>query len=460
MITESQLIAAGATRLSKILLSLYTNNPNLQKQLDIIFIGLDENPKKLITVIKKEITSLKRSTGFVDYYASDPLADRLDQVRLSILEDLASKSLEDALILMHSFLDLHAQTINRADDSNGAIGNVFIESCKDLGEMYHQITKPVEETTQTVFNLFTKNDYGICDDVIINFKQALGDEGLNLLYSKLKKASNIKNHSTVIQGLKDIADCQKNLEAYIDACKLNKTGFSDHDYIDIATRFIDHWKAPEALEWLGKVDIKNHVLRDRSIPLKIKALELNGNYTQAEKERVLWFELTLSPDVYGQILSNANPEFKESFKKIAIEKAFNFSEPHTAINFLTKVQEFEECAKFVYIKINNLSGDRYYTLRPVAKILQKLDPLASTLLYRKMIQPVLEGAKSRYYNYAAQDLALCSTLGYKITDWKEHVSHDIYLKQIQETHKRKVSFWPKYDLSLEKHIAKEKKHKD
>ena len=35
----------------------------------------------------------------------------------------------------------------------------------------------------------------------------------------------------------------------------------------------------------------------------------------------------------------------------------------------------------------------------------------------------------------------------------------IYLKQIQETHKRKVSFWPKYDLSLEKHIAKEKKHK-
>ena len=77
MITESQLIAAGAKRLSKILLSLYTNNPNLQKQLDIIFTGLDENPKKLITVIKKEITSLKRSTGFVDYYASDPLADRL-----------------------------------------------------------------------------------------------------------------------------------------------------------------------------------------------------------------------------------------------------------------------------------------------------------------------------------------------------------------------------------------------
>ena len=59
MITEEQLITAGVDKLSKILLSLYTNNPNLQKQLDIIFAGLDENPKKLISAIKKEISSFE-----------------------------------------------------------------------------------------------------------------------------------------------------------------------------------------------------------------------------------------------------------------------------------------------------------------------------------------------------------------------------------------------------------------
>lgn len=37
MITEEQLLAAGVEKLSKILLSLCMNNPNLQKQLDIIF---------------------------------------------------------------------------------------------------------------------------------------------------------------------------------------------------------------------------------------------------------------------------------------------------------------------------------------------------------------------------------------------------------------------------------------
>ena len=53
MITEEQLVAAGVKKLSKILLSLYTSSPNLQKQLDIIFAGLEENPKKLISAIKQ-----------------------------------------------------------------------------------------------------------------------------------------------------------------------------------------------------------------------------------------------------------------------------------------------------------------------------------------------------------------------------------------------------------------------
>jgi hypothetical protein len=455
MITEEQLIAAGVDKLSKILLSLYINNPNLQKQLDIIFAGLEEDPKKLVSAIKQEISSLKRSTGFVDYYGSDALADRLDQLRLRIIEDLTKKSSEDALKLMHDFLNLHAKTIERCDDSNGTVAGVFTDSCKGLGEIYTKVNKPVEEVVQVVFDIFMKDDYCICDDVIFNFKEALGKEGLSLLYSKFKKSD--RSSYKIIQGLKHIADCQKNIEAYIEACNLKHSRFPDHDYIEIATRLIDTWKAQEALEWLDKVDTSNNAFQTNVIPLKIKALELNGNYAQAEQERILWFDKTLSPEVYGQILSNAKPEFKELFKKSAVEKAFNFPNPHVAINFFIEAQEFEECGKFVYLKIDQLSGDSYYTLRPAAKILQQLDPLASTLLYRKMIQPVLDKAKSKYYNYAAQDLALCAMLSNKVTNWQGYESHDIYFKQIMDSHKRKVSFWPQYNKALEKHNAKAKK---
>ena len=455
MITEEKLVTAGVEKLSKILLSLYMSNPNLQKQLDIIFAGLEENPKKLILAIKQEISSLKRSTRFVDYYGSDALADQLNQLRLRIIEDLTEKSPEYALKLMRDFLNLHAKTIERCDDSNGTVAGVFTDSCKDLGEIYTKVGKPIEEVVEIVFDIFMKDDYSVCSEVIINFKEALGKEGLSLLHSKFKKLDTADYN--IIRGLKDIADCQRDIEAYIEACNLKHSRFPDHDYIEIATRLIDAWKAPEALEWLDKVDTSNNVLQTNVLPLKIKALELNGNYAEAEQERILWFDKTLSPEVYGQILSNSKPEFKEEFKKSALEKAFNFSNPHVAINFLVQAQEFEECGRFVYIKINQLSGENYYTLRPAAKILQQIDPLASTLLYRKMVQPVLDKTKSKYYGYAAQDLALCTVLSTKVNDWKEHEPHDNYFIQMHELHKRKVSFWPQYKATLEKLEAKIKK---
>ena len=189
MINKEDLVKAGADNLSDILVSIYKNNPALQKQLDITFAGLNESPKKLISAIKKEISSLKRSKGFVDYYGSDSLARRLDQIRISIAKDFKKKSLEDAIKLMQDFLNLHSNTIERCDDSNGTVGEVFVQSCVDLGEMYSELSKDQEEVAQLVFDIFTKDDYGICGNAIIDFKDALRDKGLEYLKSKLKNCN-------------------------------------------------------------------------------------------------------------------------------------------------------------------------------------------------------------------------------------------------------------------------------
>jgi hypothetical protein len=86
------LISTDHEKLVDILLSLRDSNHDVQKQLDIIFAGLDEDPKKIVSMIKKEITSLKRSLKFVDYYESDSLADRLNDLRLRIVNDLNARA--------------------------------------------------------------------------------------------------------------------------------------------------------------------------------------------------------------------------------------------------------------------------------------------------------------------------------------------------------------------------------
>lgn len=153
--------------------------------------------------------------------------------------------------------------------------------------------------------------------------------------------------------------------------------------------------------------------------------------------------------LYRNILKYAKSEFKEPFRKEAIEKAFSFPEVHEGLNFLMEIQEFQEGARFVYLKIDQFQGREYYILRPTANILCEIDPLAATLLYRKMIESVLEAAVSKYYLYGAKDLVSCSLLNSKITDWKFYQNHELYLKVLEEKNKRKVSFWTAYKSAIE-----------
>ncbi|WP_341787255.1 hypothetical protein [Rickettsia endosymbiont of Cantharis rufa] len=60
MVNKKQLINIGSEKLAEIILSLYNSNISIQKQLDVILASLDEEPKKIVSVIKAEKASLKK----------------------------------------------------------------------------------------------------------------------------------------------------------------------------------------------------------------------------------------------------------------------------------------------------------------------------------------------------------------------------------------------------------------
>lgn len=452
------LIATNHEKLVDILLLLHDSNHDVGKQLDMIFAGLDDDPKKIVSMIKKEIACLKRSSKFVDYYESDSLADRLNDLRLRIINDLNAKSPKIAFEMMLDFLDLHKNTLGRVDDSNGTVSGVFFTACNDLGSLAGHIQHlNNQELVEIIFARFMNDGYGIYDDIIHNFKDILKDQGFDLLKEKLKNVANDKNALTIKLGLKSIADCKNDVDEYMAACAF-KDGVCAHDHLDIAKRLIKHWRSKEALKWLDNMEIPiNHSWQQDKKYLKIQALELDGNYEQAQKERLLWFSETLNPKLYGEILKAAKSDCKETFQSDAVKKAFQFPEPHGALSFLVQIQAFEEVAKFVHARFNQLNGRQYYTLRPAADLLQNTDPIAATLLYRKMIEPVLDETKSKYYNYAAKDLITCGVLDSKIGSWGALQSHEEYLKDIEVKHKRKISFWAEYKSALQKQAAKEAK---
>ena len=457
MITKEKLIAAGAEKLSNILLGLYEKHQDLQKHLDALFAGLEEDPKKLISHIKKEITSLKKSSRFIDYYESSNFAHRLDLLRAQIANQLSEKSPHHAFQFMLEFLNMHEPTLNRVDDSNGEVGEVFKDACQNLGDLYKGCPTPKIDVVTLVFDHFMKNGYGIYDKIIHYFKDSLGSQGLEALKEKLQCSLNDRNPHQTIIGMKDIADCQKDVDAYIRACYVGGDPKA-YEHLEIAKRLINEWRSKEALTWLDSMDLPEfHGWQNDRISLKIQALELCGEYEKAQDERLSWFEKTLNVETYGQILKNAKPEFKEKFPQNAIQKAFDYPNAHTGLNFLIQINEFESAAKFVYGSHDKIQGKLYAILRPAADTLKEASPLAATILYRKLLEAVLQEAKSKYYVYAAKDLVMCSKLDLKIDDWRGWNNHKIYLEDLLITHKRKLAFWAEYKSALQKQEVKEAK---
>lgn len=454
---KETLAKASPEKLVDMLASLYEQYQELQKPMDMMFAGLDEDPKKIVSLIKKEISSLKRSTRYIDYYESSALADRLNQLRLRIKDDVCSKSPKHAWELMLEFLDLHEKTFDRVDDSNGSVGDVFRTACENLGELSKQTDYPLLEIVQIVLERFMKNEYGIYDEIIVHFKTSLKEDGLQQLYTQLHATHTETNSRKISRGLKSIADCRNNVDEYIQACSLNGAPIA-YDHLEIAKRLMDHWRSEEALQWLERMDIpSNHGWEPQRLKLKIQALELNGDYALAQEERISWFDKSLSPELYGEVLKHSKEEVKELFKIDAVLKALKFNEPHVALNFLIKAQEFESAGRLIRQRLKEFHGREYYVLRGAAEILESSDPLAATLLYRKMMDAILEEAKYKYYNYAAKDYVRCGLLSTNIVKWEEFQSHDEFSTNLKEKHKRKSGFWDIYQTELHKQTAKQMK---
>jgi len=436
--------------------SLDDDNKELNYQSDDILIDLD----KSVSGVKKIIATLKRSSRFISYYESAGLVYHLGDLSLVIANDLKEKSPEQAFDLMLDFLDLHKKTIERVDDSDGFVAMAFRQSCKDLGSIAKSIKNlNTEKIIEVIFKRFVNDGYYIYDDLILSFKGVLKDQDFDLLQEKLENYANGENDSRIKLGLQSIADCKEDVDLYIRA-SLFKDSIDDYDYLEIAKRLIEHSRPKEALQWLDNMPIySNHHCQEDRRNLKIQALELEGYGDQAQKERLSFFAENFSSKLYKEILATAEPEFQESFKSDAIKMSFQFPEVYIAMDFLVKIKEVDALANFVHARYDELDGWQDYKLRAAANLLKSPQPIAATLLYRKIIQAVLDKTTPGIYGYAPKALAMCTILAAKITDWGDLQSHDEYFQDIELQHKRKTRFWSDYKSALQEQAEKEAKMK-
>jgi hypothetical protein len=462
-VTLHNLAVLGAERLAAILVDLAEADAKVKRRLRLE-LAAQVGGDSIAGEIGKRITALRKARSFVDWQKRRDFVKDLDLQRRMIVDRVAQTRADLALDLMWRFMDLAGPTINRVDDSNGSVGDVFQSACEDLGAIAVKARPDRVGLADQVFTALSANDYGVFDGLVAAMVPALGDTGTAHLKSRLARALADRQRkagaldlrtSALRSALQDIADAQADIDAYIALVPLEDRG-RPHVGAEIGRRLLAAGRTTEALAALENARPKQRTeqaVHHDDLHLAgygdggaweevyIEALDATGQEEQAQRLRWAAFEERLSSTRLRAYLKKL-PDFEDiEAQERAMRHALGFRSFPAALDFLRGWPDHARAARLVLTRATEIDGDLYYLLEPALQLIEGKHPLAATLLRRAMIEDTLNGAKSSRYKHAARHLLECSSLASSIQDFGTFETHETFASRLHARHGRKAGFW-------------------
>ena len=463
-VTLHNVAALGPERLASILVDLAEADAEVKRRLRLE-LAAQVGGDSIAAEIGKRITALSKARSFIDWQKRRDFVKDLDLQRAMIVDRVAQTRADLALDLMWRFMDLAEPVINRVDDSNGSVGDIFRSACEDLGTIAVKARPdPVSLADQVFTALSANNDYGVFDGLVAAIVPALGDAGTTRLKSRLaqaladrpRKADEQDWHASAVRhALQDIADGQADVDAYI-ALVSGEERCRPQIGAEIGRRLLAAGRTAEALAALEHARPKQRTGQagqhdgfflfghgDGSAweEVYIEALDAAGQKEQAQQLRWAAFEERLSAIQLRAYLKKL-PDFEDvEAEERAMRHALEFRSFPAALDFLRGWPDQARAAQLVLTRAAEIDGNLYYLLDPAAQLIEGKHPLAATLLRRAMIEDTLDGAKSSRYKHAARHLLECVSLASSIQDFGTFETHETFVSRLRAKHGRKAGFW-------------------
>jgi hypothetical protein len=461
-VTPDNLAALGAGRLATILVELADGDAEIKRRLRLE-LAAQEGGDSVAAEIGKRITALRSARSFIDWQKRRDFVRDLDLQRAMITDRVAPARADLALDLMWRFLNLAEPVINRVDDSNGSVGDVFRSACEDLGAIAVRARPDPVALADRVYDALLANDYGVYDGLMPVMLPALGDAGASHLKGRLVQALAKRpspgqrdgREEAARRALQDIADGQGDIDAYI-ALVPAAARSNPHKGAEIGNRLLAAGRAAEALAALELARPKRRTVRatdDDTLLLAgygadsaweeayIEALEATGQQEHAQRLRWAAFEERLSSTHLRAYLKRL-PDFEDvEAEDRAMQHALGLGSFAAALNFFRDWPDQARAAQLVMTRTQEIDGDLYFLLDPTAQLIEGRYPMAATLLRRAMIEDTLNGAKSTRYKHAARHLLECVSLAPGIHNFGGVETHESFVGRLRAKHGRKVGFW-------------------
>ena len=451
-VTPEVLAALGAEALAEVLIAHAETDPVLRKKLGMLLAGT-AGPRTLAAEIGKRITTIGRSRSLVDWEKRKPLVQELDHLRVTIATRLAGQDRERAIELLWDFIGIADAVMNRVGDGIGDVEDVFGEAMEDLGRLCAaQPTRDPAALARRVRAFCESDGFGSTGALIRHMGAALGAAGRAELRHATEAALQSLPRSVQSDDFRAtakryhfafrltlLADLENDADAYIAAIRAGAME-STHG-LEIAQRLIAANRPAEALDWLDKPRRRFGDEDGADTDLRIAALEALGRTGEAQSIRWRHFERLLSAEHLRAYLKRL-PDFEDSeAEQRALDIAAGYKQAARALAFFIEWRALERADRLVRERLAALDGRAYETLRPAAEALEEKFPEAATLLYRRLVESVLDRGSSKQYPYAARDMQSCVRLAAHLPEPRTIETHAVFVARLQKAHGRKYGFW-------------------
>lgn len=443
---KQRLLDLGAERLADALLRLAERNEDADDLVDRLLATPDERIKKF----RSKLAALKRADRFIKYGESFGFSRKLS----ALLEDLES-AVDDPCIgieLVAEFFRTDKSIFERCDDSSGSIGDVYCFDAGDLFVSFGSKCDDKQKIAELILELIAVNNYCVRDILVHKAAEVLPEPMVRSLIAHFQALAEEKNsapfdrsdHLAYVESLaRQIGD----LHLFEQTRITTRDTLTVPDVLEIGKAHLDVGDLEAALKWISRIPESStfHSHERDGLLFNIYG-DLGDTERQAE---VAWRQFRAHRDErsLARLLSIIGESERESVVAGAV--ATIVAEPtydYTGLNFMLYTGQSALAESYVYDRREQISGGWYHGLKPLAERLEECGcRLAATIVYRALLEDILNNTNSKAYNHGARYLKKLDALASEISDWRDLMPHVYYFEELRSLHARKRAFWPKYE---------------
>ena len=440
---RTQLIELGAEQLAATLLELCDISSAVADVVERLLATPDENIKRY----KTKLASIKRSRKFISWHESGDFAQQLEQLLIDL--ERGVKEPCAGVELIGRFFEADASIFNRCDDSNGAVGDVFSFSATDLFASFANRCANKHFIADLVIKLNEDDSYGVRDSLFKRAGEYLPEATLRAmideLWMKAELTTNDYQRGSWYRAIQMLAKQLRDAPLF-EKARLENSTPSVAAWFDIAKVYLESDKPDIALTKLKQIPESEGFMLNERQQLLLSIYRQLGNVEAQTKIAWQIFNSHHDQTTLTQLLDCIGQDQRDTVISNAVNRITQ--DPRLSYDdaaFLLAVERIDELEIYLLQRIEQLNGNLYFRLLPLAEALEKRGKLLiACLIYRALLDSILARALSKYYHHGVKYLKKLDQLAPYVTDWQTWPAHNTYLAILKENHKRKSAFWSKY----------------